>query len=58
MILKFELDLDFLTVHLLTMFHHPMFNYSEVIMLTNKHTKKEILLNTSTSLQYAMPVKR
>jgi len=40
MILKFELGLDLLTVHLHTKFHHPTFNHSEVIVLTNKHTNK------------------
>jgi len=38
--LKFELGLDFLTMHLSTKFHRPMFNRSEVIMLTNKQTKR------------------
>jgi len=50
--LTFELGWDFCTMHLTTKFHHPTFNRSEVIMLTNKQT----LLKTSTSLRYAMPV--
>jgi len=56
MTLKFKLYLDFVTMHLPTKFHHPMFNRSEIILLTNKWTNKEILLKTSTSLHYAMPV--
>jgi len=51
---KFELGLDFLPVHLATKFHNPMFNRSEVIVLTNKHTK--ILLKTATSFRCATPV--
>jgi len=39
MTLKFELGLNFLTVHLPTKFHHPMFNPLEVIVLTNKQTQ-------------------
>ena len=39
MTLTFELGLDFLTVHLSTKFYHPVFNHSEVIVLTNKQTK-------------------
>jgi len=35
---KFELWQDFCTMHLSANFHHPRFNYSEVIMLTNKET--------------------
>jgi len=39
------------------MFHHPTFNRSEVILLTNKHKQnKEILLKTSAPLRSAMPV--
>jgi len=38
--MTFELDLDFLTMHLPTKFHHHTFNRSEVIMLTNKQTKR------------------
>jgi len=56
MTLKFELGLDILSIHLPTVFHHPMFNRSEVIVLTNKQMNKEILLKTSTSLRYATPV--
>jgi len=54
MTLKFELGLDFLTLHLPVNFHHPMFNRSEVIVLTNK----QILLRTPTSLRYATPVEK
>ena len=35
---KFELGRDFCTVHLSAKFHHPTFNRSEVIVLTNKQT--------------------
>jgi len=60
MTLKFELDLDFLTTHLTTKFHHPMFNRSELIVLTNtqanKSPNKEVLLKTSTSFRYATPL--
>jgi len=43
MTLKFELFLDFLTLHLPTKFHHPVFNSSEVITLTtNKQTNKQM----------------
>jgi len=49
---KFELWRDFCTIHLAAKFHHPMFNRSEVIVLTNKQTP----LKTSTSLHYATPV--
>jgi len=38
MTLKFEVVRDFDTVHLPTMFQHPTFNHSEVIMLRNKET--------------------
>jgi len=43
---KFKLGRDFYTVHLAAKFHHPIFNHSEVIMLTNKQTplKTSILL--------------
>jgi len=53
---KFELGLDFYTNHLAAEFHHPMFNRSEVIMLTNKQTDKQTPLKTSTSLRCATPV--
>jgi len=53
---KFELGWDFCTVHLTAKFHHPTFNCSEVIMLTNKQTGKQTPLKTSTSLRYATPV--
>jgi len=39
--LKFELSQDFCTMHLPTKFHHPMFNHSEIIMMTNKQTNKQ-----------------
>jgi len=35
---KFEFRQDFCTMHLATKFHHPTFNRSEVIMLTNTPT--------------------
>jgi len=37
---KFELGGDFCTLDLIAKFHHPMFNCSEVIVLTNKQTKR------------------
>jgi len=44
-------------MHLTAKFHHPMFNRSEVIVLkTNKPTNKQMMLKTSTSLRYAVPV--
>jgi len=49
---KFELRRDFCTVHLMAKFHHPTFNCSEVIVLTDKQTP----LKTSTSRRYDMPV--
>jgi len=58
-ILKLELGQDFYTVHLPTKFLNPMFNRSEVIVLTNKQntqTDEEILSKTSTSLRPATPV--
>ena len=39
-------------MHLTAKFHHPTFNRSEVIVLTNKQTP----LKTSTLLRYATPV--
>ena len=53
---KFELGLDFCTVHLTTKFHYPTFNHSQVIVLRNKLTNKQMLLKTSTLLRYAMPL--
>jgi len=57
MTLKFELGLDFLTVQLSTKFHHPMFNRSEVIMMTkktNKSTNRDSAENIHlTQLGYA-----
>jgi len=52
----FELGQHFCTMQLTTKFHHPMFNHSEIIVLTNKLTNKQTLLKTSTSLRYATPV--
>ena len=49
---KLELGQDFCTMHLTAKFHHPTFNHSEVVVLTNKQTP----LKTSTSLRYATPV--
>jgi len=43
-------------VHLTAKFHHPIFNRSEVIVLTNKQANKQTPLETSTSLHYATPV--
>jgi len=40
-------------MHLTAMFHHPTFNRSEVIVLTNKQTDKQTPLKTSSSLRYA-----
>jgi len=51
-----ELGRDFCTVHLTAKFHHLMFNRSEVIVLTDKMTNKQMLLKTFTSLCYATPV--
>ena len=44
---------DFCTMHLTAKFHHPKFNHSEVIALTNKQSDKQMPLETSTSLRYA-----
>jgi len=38
---KFELGRDFCTTHLTEKFHHPTFNCSEVIVLTNRQTDKQ-----------------
>jgi len=43
---------SFCTMHL-PKFHHPMFTCSKVIVLTNKHTNKQMLLKTSNILRYA-----
>ena len=43
-------------MHLTAKFHRPTFNRSEVIVLTNKLTNKQMPLKTSTSLRYATPV--
>ena len=57
MIPKFELWRDFCTMYPATKFHHPMFNRSEVIMLTNKpQTNNRTPLKTSISLPRATPV--
>jgi len=49
-------------MHLTAKFHHPMFNRSEVILVTNKQTDKQTNkptpLKTSTSLHYAKPVSK
>ena len=37
--LKFKLGWDFCTIHLRTKFSHPIFNCSEIIMLSNKQSK-------------------
>ena len=60
MTLIFELGGDFCALHLSTKFRHPMFNRSEVIVLTNKQTNKneDILSKTSTSLLYATLVEK
>jgi len=54
---KFELRRDFCTVHLTAKFHRPMFNRSEVIMLTNKLTNKQAEATENIHLAcYATPV--
>jgi len=40
-------------MHLTAEFHHPTFNRSQVIVLTNKLTNKQTPLKTFTSLRYA-----
>jgi len=52
MTFKFELGLDFLTMHLSTKFRCPMFNHSEVIVLTNKQRDSAENIRF-TSLSYA-----
>jgi len=37
---KFELGRGFCTMHLTAKFHHPTFNRSVIIVLTNKQTNK------------------
>jgi len=49
-----EVHEDLLTMHLPIKFHYPMFNRSEFIVLTNKHTTDSA--ETSTLLHYATPV--
>jgi len=46
----------FCAVHLTAKFHRPMFNRSEVIVLTAKLANKQAPLKTSTSLRNATPV--
>jgi len=56
---KFEIGREFCTTHLATTFYHPMFNRSEVIVLTDKQTHKQTNktpLKTSTSVRYVTPV--
>jgi len=57
--MKFELGLDFLTVHLSPKFHHSMFTRSQVTC-SQTHTNKETLLKTSSALcyMYATPVEK
>jgi len=43
-------------MHVISKFHHPMFNCSEVIVLTNTPTNKQTFLETFTLLHCAMPV--
>jgi len=43
-------------LQLIAKFHHPKFDRSEVIVLTNKLTNKQTPLKTSTSLRYATPM--
>ena len=42
MTLKFELDQEFCTTHLPTKFHHPMFNRSQVIVLTKQTNRDSV----------------
>ena len=39
--LTFAFGRDFYTMNVITKFHHPTFNRSEVIVLTNKQTDKQ-----------------
>jgi len=52
----FKVGRDVCTVHLTAKFHHPTLNCSEVIVLTNEQSDKQMPLNTSTSLRYSPPV--
>jgi len=52
--LTVELGRNFCTMHLTAKFHRRMSNRSEVIILTNRLTNKQ--MRTSTSLRYAKPV--
>ena len=54
MTLIFELGLDFCTTHPPTKFHHPVFNRSEVIVLTNKQA--DAAENIQLAPLYATPV--
>jgi len=49
-ILKFEHGPDFRVVHLPTKFYHPIFNRSEVIVLTNKQLTQKIYSVENTHL--------
>jgi len=53
MSLKFELGLDFLTMHLPTKFHHPMFNRSDVIVLRSTQTHKQTKRDSDESIHLA-----
>jgi len=53
---KFKIGQDFCTMHLAAKFHHPTFNSSEIIMLTNNITNKQMPLKTSNLIRYAMPI--
>ena len=54
---KFELRREFCTMYLIAKFHHPTFNRSEDIVLTNnRQTDKQTPLKTSISLRYATPM--
>ena len=61
----FDLDIrtraSFCTMHVTAKFHHPTFNRSEVILLTNRQNDRQTdkqtdVAETSTSLRYATPV--
>ena len=45
MTLKFELSRDVCTMHLPTKFHLPIFNSSQVIVLTDKHSDRDFVEN-------------
>ena len=50
---KFELGWDFCTVHITAKFHHPAFNRSEVIMLTNKQTNWQTNIDAAENIHLA-----